>query len=361
MRTLKVLKWISLVVFIAALIIAVLYLSRSVRFHKNDYSSSYGPSSSYEETKGASGSRPSSGTETTDTSQGSTAARPTGSTKPQSTETAAVWDIYEFDFVAIGIPCAYADSLAVYKWIGGSDIYHPMLGVYEKVSREESIRDMGEAMGMLFEIGYVKISEYDNFAQLNYPGSHVFAKDSTRYYIYMEPTDYQFYRSDGGTSAEMDAWQAMQEIWPETQEYFLEINDVEKCTVEDRDPQQGGSEDVTYATEPVQEDCNHCEGTGFCSFCLFGDCPYCYGKGREDCVFCIGMGDCGTCGGNGYVYKGTGLSFRKEQCSRCDGSGDCNYCNGWGYSDCIMCSSTGNCNICGGTGFCEYCGGSGKK
>ena len=41
-------------------------------------------------------------------------------------------------------------------------------------------------------------------------------------------------------------------------------------------------------------ECGYCHGSGFCSFCSWGQ--------RKDCFRCGGSGRCGVCAGTGYVW-----------------------------------------------------------
>ena len=332
MRILKIIKLASLGVLLASLVFAVFMLSQPVRLRKSDYSA-YDYQSSSATKPSASATKPS-----------------TSATKP-TTSSASDMKIYSFPSVKIGVPTEYTSVLSVEKKAESGKTYNVLLRVYEKASKEASKKDLDETLGLLFEIGYVKISKYNDFKKLDYPGSAVFAKDSTNYYIYTEPTDYQFYRSNGGTSKEKDTWQTLQNIGSKVKTHFLKVNDVDSYTVKpDIQTPAPTTPIVTTPVVPVKGDCKHCEGSGACSHCLFGDCPSCYGRG-----------ECGSCGGSGYTYRGTGLNFRKVDCSRCNRSGDCSACNGRRYSECRSCLSSGNCSICGGSGFCEYCNGSGKQ
>ncbi len=311
----------------------------SGRSYYGDYSSYYGTSSKED-------------TSSKDTSKNS------------SSTTSNDMKIYSFSVAKIGIPKEYASQLAVVKKSESGKTYNVLLRVYEKTSKLESEMDMDESLGLLFEIGYTKISKFSSMSGQDYPNSKVFAKDSNNYYIYTEPSDYQFYRSDGGTATEEKNWQKLQKIGDTVKSHFLKINDAKSCTTKIKDSDENAnnySSKHSTSSYVTSQKCSLCKGSGACNHCVFGHCPSCNGKGRFDCITCIGMGDCGSCGGSGYTYRGTGLNFKKVQCSRCNGSGDCRSCGGRRYDNCAVCGSTGNCSICDGTALCSLCNGTGKR
>lgn len=345
-----------------SLIFASLNLFQSVRLNKSDDTSYDWQYSSY-------------GTSSKKSNVSASSEKTTSKTMASSLLSDV--EIYSFGHAKIGIPSEYTSQLVVEKVSAGYQTYDAMLRVYEKASKTQSEKDLDESLGLLFEIGYVNVINYNKFLNEGYYESEVFAKSSTKYYVYTEPTDVQFYRTSGGNSTENQAFNNLQKLGDKVKTYFLENNDVEAfhdihqdqtSSVTHGSTIAGNSNSYVYSTPSVNHtqsivtekgDCAVCKGSGHCTHCSFGDCPSCYGKGRKDCSTCLGLRRCGSCGGSGYTYRGTGLNFRKVDCSRCNTSGDCGSCGGKGYDDCYQCDN-GNCSFCDGTGDCNYCNGSGE-
>ncbi len=364
MRALKIIKYVSLGILAASLVFASINLFQSVRLSKSSssfYDSLY--DSLYDSDDESSGKSNSSYSKT--------------SSKLSSSSADDV-EIYSFGHAKIGIPEKYLSNLVVEKVSAGYQTYDAMLRVYEKESKNQSQKDLDESLGLLFEIGYVNVINYDTFINGGDYEREIFAKSATKYYVYTEPTDFQFYRTDGGTDAERDSFQELQELGDKVKTYFLEHNDVERASSNHQEDTSGvyhsstpgdtnsyvysiPSGNTTSSIVSTQKDCGVCEGSGHCTHCNLGDCPSCYGKGRKDCLTCLGLRRCGSCGGSGYTYRGTGLNFSKVDCSRCGATGDCGACGGKGYDDCYQCDNSGRCNFCHGTYDCSYCNGSGKS
>ncbi len=113
-------------------------------------------------------------------------------------------------------------------------------------------------------------------------------------------------------------------------------------------------------SSPSDNLCPYCDGIGFCSHCVFGECENCFGDREIDCSSCV-FGDCINCSGDGGYYQYVYDDVKWVSCSSCRGSGFCRSCDGLGSKLCSYCSGTGNCNYCNGSGNCQYCYGSGKK
>ena len=359
----KIIKYVSLGILAVSLVFASVNLFQSVRFKKSG--SSYDYDYSWVDTVSKTTSKTSSST--------SSFSHKTSSKTNSSSDDV---EIYSFGHAKVGIPKQYASQLTVEKVSAKYQTYDVMLRVYEKAAKTQSEKDLDESLGLLFEIGYVNVINYNTFLKEGYYEAEVFAKSSTKYYVYTEPTDVQFYRTDGGSSSQRKTFEELQKLGDKVKTYFWENNDVEKVSSHQNDSSSGHSYSTpsydthhyvssipsgnnTSSITPAKKDCGVCKGSGHCTHCNFGDCPSCYGKGRKDCLTCLGTKDCGSCGGSGYTYRGTGLNFKKVDCSRCRTTGDCSACGGKGYSDCYSCDN-GNCNFCDGTFDCNYCNGSGE-
>lgn len=120
-------------------------------------------------------------------------------------------------------------------------------------------------------------------------------------------------------------------------------------------------------------------------------CKKCSGTGKRSCDVCRGKGSlhytCGTCGGDGKVFKGVSATTGRpviEPCKDCQQRGqwdeDCPSCDG-GFKSCFACKGVAwkqpameeiavevDCKFCGGTGFgfryvrapCPFCRGVGR-
>jgi hypothetical protein len=112
--------------------------------------------------------------------------------------------------------------------------------------------------------------------------------------------------------------------------------------------------------------CYLCGGSGIAS----GECPNCYGRGKDECEVCNGNGSvkCKTCNGTGTTgniitcpdCNGSGRVMKKVRmgkCNKCESSGkvseDCPDCGGSGMVDCSFCQGTGtmDCKVCDGEGI----------
>lgn len=100
----------------------------------------------------------------------------------------------------------------------------------------------------------------------------------------------------------------------------------------------------------ITQSCQDCSGNG--------NCPTCHGSGKY-CKTCNSTGKCLTCDGTGECFSCHGSG----DCFRCEGTGkmDCSYCT---YGYCNGCSGKGwvtrvewKCTVCGGSGQCRICGG----
>lgn len=368
-QPIKLIKVCSTAVLIGSLVFAIIALAQPVEFHKT--SDSYYDYYDYLESYNSKGSLSSSKSETSSYQSEKTESYSSSSvTSSKSTVSSSVsnskYNYYTFSFVKIGLPKEYATKISVYKSKFSDSVYKSLITVYEKASLEQAKKDMDEEMGLLFEIGYVNISSFDEFEEMYWDSCTVFAKDSSRYYIYKTPTDYQFYRSNGETSAAKKEWEGLQDLGNDTKNYIIKnntsINSCSKNLSENNDYYSYPSGDSgSNSVITAKPDCVHCGGSGACKHCYGGDCPTCYGRGTDTCDVCFGDGDCSRCGGYGYTYSGTGQAFDKRSCSRCGGDGRCNYCNGVGKEYCVICGGDGNCNRCFGTALCQFCNGSGKS
>ncbi len=266
--------------------------------------------------------------------------------------------VYQCGPLEIPLPDEYLPQLSVETGRGGAPC-NSLIRVYEKASLEAAMDESGYPAGFLFEIAAVEPEAHDEFLELDLPGSYFFAKDDAHFYVYTEPTDVQFYRK-GGDDTGWEDWQILCGLGPQVRDALSA-----KLTPYSAQPLEydGGAEEsmpIVVPEIPETPDCPICKGSGFCTNCIGGACNECYGRRQIRCSTCGGLAKCRDCGGQGYMYKGIGVLFRKEQCSTCRGSGDCGTCAGVGFTPCYACGGSGDCFLCNGLGTCSTCNGMGK-
>lgn len=273
--------------------------------------------------------------------------------------------VYDCGLIEIALPNKYLPQLEVEVVQSERQSYRLHVRVYEKLSLEQSKADLGLdcSSGFLFGFASVDKDFYGEFWDMSPAGSTIFAEDDAHYYVYVEPTDVQLYRSSGETEEDEKVWNELSSIGTQVREDVIVRCGLVPCsapqwTTDTYIPEYPDSAGPDFTIETL--DCPICGGIGFCTDCIGGQCNDCFGRGRNICVSCVGLGHCNYCGGDGYIYQGVGISFGKYNCSYCRGSGDCYSCSNTGYISCSTCGGTGNCRTCFGLGRCAFCAGTGR-
>lgn len=289
-------------------------------------------------------------TETADTPKLSAAVKSTPTPLPTSGEVNLTTDYY-----TITIP---EDIKNLYKaeTVDTNDAYD--LCVYDKQSISAGME------GFVFAIClYKSKSDYETAPAYDYIGTLTVDGDDT-YYVSMEyATDVQY------TDNTEESWRKIYKCRNDIKE-SIKANLSVKAVLNRSSDNDSNSASTNSGSEKNSNNansssnqkvtiCNVCNGMGHCSYCLYGICYMCNGKGKELCGRCIGNGKCGQCGGDGYYYSGIGMTFNQYTCQSCNGSGRCSVCSGTGYQSCSTCGGDGMCNYCDGRYTCDYCGGKG--
>ncbi len=267
------------------------------------------------------------------------------------------YEVFDIGDVKFGVPYDYSSQLTIDKeWkTYGNGVNH-LVTVYEKKSKEQSEKNETFVAGRLFTITYA--SDPDSLkSSMAAPTRTVFAKDNKYYYAWETPTDYQLYRSSGVDDDDTEEWEELKCVKDISVEHFVERNNLKPCSVSSSTNSSGGSNANSGGGSSSVNFCKVCKGTGSCVYCFgTGDCQnFNCNNGQITC-----KRDCGTCGGFGYTYSGTGMSFKKKTCSSCRGSKNCSKCSGLGYTLCPTCNGMDDCNICNGTSDCTTCDGTGQ-
>ena len=139
--------------------------------------------------------------------------------------------VYACGGLQIALPTRYLDQLLLSDDPAVTSVAREeyLLTVWERASVEaaEAEIDGPAGLGRLFSIGWVDQAGLEQLLSIDYPGVCLFARDDSRYYFCVTPTDVQFYRPGGQfdvSEEEQENWKTLNAIALEVQEDMIARN-----------------------------------------------------------------------------------------------------------------------------------------